>query len=71
MFSQDAELLEELARMNGVNVVKIERVGTTRQHIDLCGKPLRRCLAGMGDNIDYYTMAKYQQRERERKALDA
>lgn len=45
LLDQDTNRLRQTARQLGVRVVVIEREGTTRQHIDLCGKPLARALA--------------------------
>lgn len=40
LFDQDRDRLIATARKLGVRVIKIEREGTDKQHIDLCGKPL-------------------------------
>jgi hypothetical protein len=45
LFDQDRERLVTTARRLGVRVIKVEREGTLRQHIDLCGKPLERAQA--------------------------
>lgn len=45
LFDMDAERLEKTARKFGVRVIKIERPGTIKQHIDLCGKPFERAKA--------------------------
>ena len=42
LFDQDATRLRETALRLGVRVILIERPGTPRQHIDLCGRPLDR-----------------------------
>lgn len=44
LFDLDTERLKTTARLLGVRVVHIDRAGTDRQHIDLCGKPLRTAL---------------------------
>ncbi len=42
LFCKDVELLIKTARKVGVKVIVVENKGTKRQHIDLCGAPLRR-----------------------------
>lgn len=42
LFDMDAERLTATVKRLGVRVVKIERPGTNRQHIDLCGRPLEK-----------------------------
>lgn len=42
LFDQDRSRLQKTARRFGVRVVKVERAGTAKQHVDLCGKPLER-----------------------------
>ncbi|AHF94593.1 hypothetical protein OPIT5_29380 [Opitutaceae bacterium TAV5] len=42
LFDQDKARLVATARRLGVRVILIERPGTQRQHIDLCGRPLER-----------------------------
>lgn len=54
VFSQDAELLRELAVRSGIRVVYIDKEGTARQHLDMCSNPLRRLLNEMGYDIDSY-----------------
>lgn len=44
VFCQDAELLETIALKCGVHQVVIEHKGTSRQHVDMCGLPLKRLL---------------------------
>lgn len=44
LFDQDHRRLVATAKRLGVKVIRIERMGTPRQHIDLCGQPLRRAL---------------------------
>jgi hypothetical protein len=39
LFDQDRKRLVYLVGKLGVNVIKIEREGTPKQHIDLCGRP--------------------------------
>lgn len=45
LFDLDWERLIKTARKLGVKVIYIDRDGTDRQHIDLCGAPLRKALA--------------------------
>lgn len=45
LFDQDKERLIATAKRLGVKVIKLEREGEPRQHIDLCGAPLRKLLA--------------------------
>lgn len=45
LFDLDRDRLVATARRLGVRVVKIDREGTGKQHIDLCGGPLRKALA--------------------------
>jgi hypothetical protein len=49
LFDSDYDRLEKTARRLGVRVIVVEREGTDRQHIDLCGKPLQRALALCGE----------------------
>ena len=42
LFDLDTERLKSTARKLGVRVIYIDRAGTDRQHIDLCGAPLRK-----------------------------
>jgi hypothetical protein len=42
LFDLDRERLVRTARRLGVQVIKVEREGTPKQHIDLCGRPLER-----------------------------
>lgn len=42
LFDADRGRLETTARRLGVRVVRVEHPGTPRQHVDLCGGPLRR-----------------------------
>lgn len=44
LFDLDKTRLVKTARSLGVRVVYIDNEDTTRQHIDLCGAPLRRAL---------------------------
>jgi len=39
LFDQDKKRL-----INGVKVIKVSCVGTSKQHIDLCGMPLKRAI---------------------------
>lgn len=54
IFGADAETLTKLARMNGVRRVVLEREGTKRQHIDMCGAPLKSLLLNLGVDIEDY-----------------
>jgi len=45
LFDQDAQRLTKTVKRFGVKVVVIEHKGTPRQHVDLCGQPLRRAKA--------------------------
>lgn len=42
LFDQNINRLIYLAYRLGVRVVKVEHEGTSKQHIDLCGKPFER-----------------------------
>lgn len=42
LFDLDSARLIKTARKLGVRVIYIDREGTERQHIDLCGVPLRK-----------------------------
>lgn len=44
LFDMDKIRLIVTAQELGVRVIKVEREGTDRQHIDLCGKPLERAI---------------------------
>jgi hypothetical protein len=54
IFSQDAELLRELAVRSGIRVVYIDKEGTARQHLDMCGQPLRHLLDELGYDLDEF-----------------
>lgn len=45
LFDLDEVRLVATAKRLGVRVVYIDRAGTARQHIDLCGAPLRKAVA--------------------------
>jgi len=45
LFDQDEARLIKTARQLGVRVIVVEREGTPRQHVDLCGAPLRKAIA--------------------------
>lgn len=45
LFDADEARLIATARRLGVRIVVVERRGTPRQHIDLCGKPLGKAIA--------------------------
>lgn len=57
LFDQDRERLVYLAGRLGVRVIKVERGGTPKQHIDLCGKTFERavelCDALLSTRIHY------------------
>lgn len=44
LFDQDGERLRKTARSLGVKVILVEREGTSKQHIDLCGAPLKKAM---------------------------
>lgn len=44
-FDQNLDRLTATSRRLGVQVVLVEYPGLERQHVDLCGKPLRRAIA--------------------------
>jgi len=44
LFDNDVDRLIRTVKVLGVNVIKVEREGTDKQHIDLCGKPLDKLL---------------------------
>lgn len=48
LFDRDADRLRRTVRRLGVRVILVEREGTDRQHVDLCGRPLERALAECG-----------------------
>lgn len=48
LFDLDRDRLVATARRLGVRVLVIDREGTDRQHIDLCGGPLRKAMAMCG-----------------------
>lgn len=45
LFDQDELRLVATVKRLGVKVVKVEHPGTFRQHVDLCGAPLRKAIA--------------------------
>lgn len=45
LFDRDELRLIATVKKLGVKVVKVERAGTPRQHVDLCGGPLRKAIA--------------------------
>jgi hypothetical protein len=45
LFDRDRSRLVATARRLGVRVVCVDAGGTPRQHVDLCGSPLRKALA--------------------------
>jgi len=44
LFDLDLERLEKTARRLGVRVIVIDRADTSRQHLDLCGRPMERAI---------------------------
>lgn len=42
LFDQDMERLRKTAWELGVRFVKVEKIGTESQHVDLCGKPFEK-----------------------------
>jgi hypothetical protein len=44
VFGLDKQELARLGRQMGVRVIYIDKEGTERQHIDMCGAPLRKLL---------------------------
>lgn len=44
LFDQNTERLQQTAKFLGVRVIFIDKPGTSGQHIDLCGGPLRKAL---------------------------
>lgn len=49
LFDLDKVRLLATAKRLGVRVLYIDRPGTERQHIDLCGKPLERAMEQIDD----------------------
>lgn len=47
LFDQDTDRLKATARRCGVRVIFVHHPGTDRQHIDMCGAPLKRLLASV------------------------
>jgi hypothetical protein len=45
LFDQNLERLILTAKRLGVRIVKVEHLGTHKQHVDLCGQPLARAKA--------------------------
>ena|ERR1035437_9271718 len=52
LFDQDRGRLIATAKRLGVNVILVERQGTSKQHIDLCGRPLERALAEAARHVN-------------------
>jgi len=52
VFGQDVEVLKRLARKCGVKKVFIHHPNSNRQHVDMCGAPLRALMLEAGDNIE-------------------
>lgn len=44
VFGKDRSVLTSLARRLGVRIIVIDNPGTDKQHVDLCGAPLRKLL---------------------------
>jgi len=53
LLDQDRERLIETAKQFGVRVIKVDRKGTPKQHIDLCGRPLKRAIEIAEDYKQY------------------
>jgi len=45
LFDQDLARLTRTARRLGVRIVKVSREGQPGQHVDLCGRPMRRAIS--------------------------
>ena len=52
LFDQNEARLVATVRRLGVQVIKLERRGTDRQHVDLCGQPLQRAIEEAKANLD-------------------
>lgn len=48
LFDQNLDRLLATAKRLGVKTIRVEYEGTTRQHIDLCGQPLKAALLEVG-----------------------
>lgn len=44
LLDQDLKRLKETAQILGIRVIKIDREGMPSQHVDLCGRPLKRAI---------------------------
>lgn len=44
LFDQDEDRLRKTALGLGVRIILVERQGTPKQHIDLCGAPLKKAI---------------------------
>jgi len=44
LLDQDRERLVDTAKNFGVRKIKVDHIGTKKQHIDLCGRPLRQAI---------------------------
>ncbi len=44
LLDQDRERLVDTAKSFGVRKIKVDHIGTKKQHIDLCGRPLRQAI---------------------------
>ena len=44
LFDRDKERLIDIAKSFGVRKIKVSHEGTKKQHIDLCGRPLRQAI---------------------------
>ncbi len=49
LFDLDRNRLIATVRKLGVRIVHVEREGTPKQHVDLCGKPLQRAIDSCED----------------------
>jgi len=52
LYDADIERLIETARRLGVLRVVVHRAGQPGQHVDLCGRPLRRAMSQAGERGD-------------------
>ncbi len=55
LFDLDGDRLIATARRLGVRRVFIDKAGTDRQHIDLCGRPLARAIAEAREEATLFT----------------
>ncbi len=57
LFDMDRERLIATARRLGVRKIKVEREGTFKQHIDLCGKPFERACQEAANGEKVYSQS--------------